>query len=352
LFRKAVHEVLHAQRTWASLLERFPQVVVLDSTTITLPAALAAEFPGCGGGHGGGEAAVKVQVQCDLRSGAVTALDAEPGRVCDAKSAARSQRLPPGTLRLSDLGYFDTEVFERLTSQGEFWLSRLLFGTAVFTPDGRPLALFRWLAAQPGPVVDQPILMGAQRRVACRLVAWRGPEGVPHRRRQKLIADTQRKDGRTPRAERWAWCDWLILVTHVPVDRLAPREIAVLCRARWQVELLFKRGKALGLVARLAGSVTRQLVPLWSRLRTVVLPSWLVLCSVWGELQGSLFKACRAIPRHAVLLIAAGSNRGALIDVIARRARLIRKTARQNKRKNPSTFELLEDPSRVGDSLT
>jgi hypothetical protein len=352
LFGKAMQEMVQSSRSLAPLLERFIQVVIVDSTTIVLPAALAAEFPGCGGGRGGGEAAVKLQTHFDLRHGALTAIDAEAGRICDAQSATQSRRLPPGSLRISDLGYFDTEVFGRLASQGVFWLSRLLFGTAVFTPRGHLPVLLDWLAGQPGRVIDQPILLGTQRRVPCRLVAWRVPEEVANRRRRKVIAAARAKDGRTPGAERLAWCDWTILVTNVPGDRLAPREMAVLSRARWQVELLFKRWKSLGLVARLSGSVTRQLVQLWSRLLAVVLQQWLLLGSVWGELHGSLLKASRALQRHAVLLIAALGSREALIAMIERLGRLIRKTARQNKRKNPSTFELLKDPARLGNSLT
>lgn len=352
LFRKAMQSVLGTKPALTSLLQRFAQVMVLDSTTIALPAELAARFPGCGGGHGGGDAAVKFQVQFDLRSGALTAIDAEAGRVCDAKSTAQSCPLPAGTLRISDLGYFDTEVFQRYAAQGVFWLSRLLFGTAVFTPDGQPLTLLRWLGEQPGVVVDQPIRLGTERKVPCRLVAWRVPEEVANRRRQKLFAESRRKDGRTPSAERLAWCDWMVWVTNVPADLLTPREIAVLYRARWQVELLFKRWKSLGLVAKLTGSVTRQLVQLWARLLAVVLQHWLLLTTVWGDLQGSLAKATRAIQRHAVLVIAALSDRDELTAVIRRLAALIRKTARQNQRRNPSTFQLLDDPSQLGYSLT
>ena len=49
------------------LLKRFPGgVYLLDSTTVSLPAALAADWQGCGGHAGQGEAAVKLQVQLGL----------------------------------------------------------------------------------------------------------------------------------------------------------------------------------------------------------------------------------------------------------------------------------------------
>jgi hypothetical protein len=104
LLVQAMQQKVGSSEALTALLERFPQVLLLDSTTISLPAELAASFPGCGGGNGGGEAAVKFHVQWDLRSGALTAMDPEPGRVCDVKSAAQTQPLPAGTLRISDQG--------------------------------------------------------------------------------------------------------------------------------------------------------------------------------------------------------------------------------------------------------
>jgi len=81
--------------------------------------------------------------------------------------------------------------------------------------------------------------------------------------RQEMV----RRKGREPSAARLAWCDWTILVTNVPVDLMTPAEAAVLYRARWQVELLFKRWKSQDLVAVLRGStVVRQMVGVWSRL--------------------------------------------------------------------------------------
>jgi hypothetical protein len=353
LFRKATQHVVKAQTTLAPLLERFPAVYLLDSSTVTLPDSLSDRFPGCGGSHGGGQAAMKLQVQWDLRSGTLDTIAIEPGRDCDYKTPLQQDPLAPGSLRITDLGYFDTEVFQRLARQGIYWISRLQFGTAVFTPEGQPLRLLEWLSRQPGPFVDQPILMGTERKVACRVVAWRLPEEVANRRRQKLIAEARRKDGRVPSKERLAWCDWTILVTNVPADLLTPQEVAILYRARWQVELLFKRWKSLGLIAELRGAtVVRQMVRLWSRLLAVMVQHWILLSCVWGDPRTSLAKVCEAIRSHALLLAVVVSDRVQLEAAIGRLRDILRVTAKQNKRKKPSTFELLNDASLLEYSLT
>lgn len=345
LCRRATQCIVKSQTPLAPLLDRFAAVLILDSTTTTLPDDLRERFPGCGGSHGGGQAALKLQVQWDLRSGAIDAVAIESGRDCDYKTSLQSAPLTPGSLRITDLGYFDTEVFQRLDQQHIYWLSRLQFGTNVFTPQGQRLSLLDWLGDQPGPFVDRPILMGTERKVACRIVAWRVPQEVANRRRQKLIAETRRKDGRVPSKERLAWCDWTILVTNVAAEKLTAKEIAVLYRARWQIELLFKRWKSLGLIAELSGStVVRQMIRLWSRLLAVLMQHWLLLSSVWGNPRCSLAKACEAIRRNALMLAAAVSEPEKLAVAIEELGVILRATVRQNKRKKPSTFELLNNP--------
>lgn len=353
LFREATRCVIKSQNVLASLLERFTAVWVLDSTGTALPDELRDRFPGCGGSHGGGQAAMKLQVQWDLRGGALEPIAIEPGRDCDYKTSLQSTPLAPGSLRITDLGYFDTEVFERYDQQGVFWISRLQYGTSLFDLDGQRLEVLEWLKQQPGTFVDQRVLMGTERKVPCRILAWRVPEEVANRRRQKLIAEARRKDGRTPSRERLAWCDWMILVTNVPKEMLTAKEAAVLYRARWQIELLFKRWKSLGLIAEMSGStVARQLVRVWSRLLAVLLQHWLVVSTAWGEPRLSLTKAWKAIRRHAVTLAGAIGDLKRMETAIGRIGMTLRTTAKQNKRKKPSTFELLVDPERLQYSLT
>jgi IS4 transposase len=360
LFRRAIQCVVSSEESLAPLLERFGKVLVLDSTTISLPAEMSSRFPGCGGSYGSGQAAMKLQVEWDLCRGAFQAMAIEPGRDCDYKTSLQQTPLPPGSLRIADLGYFDTKVFQQYSRDGVFWLSRLQFGTSVFPADERtltnnykPRQLLKWLAEQSKSIIDQPIRLGTELQVPCRLLAWRVPTEVADRRRQKLIVEARRKSGRTPSAERLAWCDWTILVTNVPADQLTPLEAAVLYRARWQVELLFKRWKSQGLVAQLSGAtVERQLVRLWSRLLAVLIQHWLVLTSVWGDPRHSLMKASEGIRRYATMLAATVPSTRQFTDILALLRRTIRVTARQNKRRYPSTFQLLNDPTLLDYSLT
>lgn len=353
LFCGGTKLVVGSDQALAPILERFRRVVVLDSSTITLPDSMREQFAGCGGSYGGGAAALKLQTELDLRSGALAHLEIEPGRSPDAATSRQQARHGPGSLRITDLGYFNVSVFAAMMAVGEHFLSRLQIGTGVRLGHGVLVDLLTWLAKQPGPFVDQPILLGQEQRLACRLIAWRLPEEQANRRRQKLRQEMLSKKGRVPSAERLAWCDWTILVTSVPVELLTPKEAAVLYRARWQVELLFKRWKSQDLVAVLSGSTEiRQMVRIWSRLLAALVQHWLVVATVWADPTKSLSKVCEAIRAFVGRLAASFACPVALQQVFAELRQTIAKTCRRNQRSKPGTFELLNNVALLDFCLT
>ena len=353
LFRGATQLVVGSDKALAPILERFTNVTMLDSSTFTLPDDEQEQFRGCGGSYGGGAAAMKLQTELDLRSGALAHVEIEPGRSPDGATSRQHARRGKGSLRISDLGYFNVLVFAAMMAADEHFLSRLQFGTTVLLRDGEAVDLLPWLAKQPGPFVDQPILLGQEQRLACRLIAWRLPREQANRRRRKLRQETMSKKGREPSAERLAWCDWTILVTSVPVEMLTPTEATVLYRARWQVELLFKRWKSQDLVAELSGSTAvRQMVRVWSRLLAAVVQHWLVIASVWGDPTKSLSKACEAVRAFAGRLAAALTRSAELARVLDDVRKTLAKTCGRDQRSKPGTFELLNDPSLLDFCLT
>lgn len=353
LFCEGTQLVVGSDRSLAPILERFTSVTVLDSSTIQLPPSMREEFAGCGGRCGFGQAALKVQTEWDLRSGALSHVAVEAGRCADGASERQWTRRGEGSLRIADLGYFNVAVFADMMAHGEHFLSRLQFGTAILSPAGHELDLLEWLAKQPGPFVDQPIQLSKGQRLACRLIAWRLPEEQVNRRRQKVRQEIQRRDGQEPSAERLAWCEWTILVTSVPPEMLTAAEAVVLYRARWQIELLFKRWKSQGLVAELSGAtVTRQMVRVWSRLLAALVQHWLIVTSAWGEPTKSLNKVGEAVRAFVARLASALLRPSEMAQVLGDLCRVIAKTCSRNRRTKPGTFELLNDASLLDFCLT
>jgi hypothetical protein len=349
LFRRAVRQRVQADRALAPLLERFPAVFLQDGTAVAVPDELRDRFPGCGGSHGAGRAVIKLQTRFDLKSGALDAVSIEAGRDCDQRTPLQWDTSTAGALRIADLGYFDTEVFRHLNNHHLFWISRLAFGTEISSRDGAPIARIEDLFAPAQGVVDREILMGKGAKIPCRIVAWRVPHEVAARRRRKLIAIARDKGNPPPSQKRLDWCDWMIFVTNVPRERLSPQEIGALYRARWQIELLFKRWKSLGAVAEMTGStVIRRLVRFWSRLLAMLVQHWVMQAGAWGDRRCSLPKAWEAIREHATHLASARGAAERLAEEIALVGRILEKTARRDKRKQPGTFELLNDPRLPG----
>jgi hypothetical protein len=353
LFRGATQLVVGSDRVLAPILERFTKVTLIDSSTITLPESMQEQYQGCGGSHGGGVAAMKLQTEFDLRSGALTHVEIEPGRSSDGGTCRQDVRHGKGSLRIADLGYFALSVFAAMTSAGEYFLSRLQYGTHVLLPGGVAVEVLKWLAQQPGPFVDVSVWLGQEQRLPCRLIAWRLPPEQADRRRRKLRQETIKKRGREPSAARLAWCDWTIMVTNVPLDLLTPKEAVVLYRARWQVELLFKRWKSQGLVAQLSGSTeVRQMVRVWARLLAVVVQHWLTVGSVWGDPTKSLHKVYEAVRAFVGRLAAALDCLEDLEKVLRAMSETFAKTCGRNKRSKAGTYEMLNDVARLGFCLT
>ena len=182
--QRATKMVVGSDQALAPILERFTDVIVLDGSTIALPDEHAGtSFAGCGGSYGSGAAAMKLQTELDLRSGAVTHVEIEPGRSPDGATSRQHARRGQGSLRITDLGYFNVAVFRRHGAGGRvFSLAFAVRHARRCCPSGRAVDLLPWLAKQPGPFVDRPIRAGQGTATAVpldRLASARGTGESP-----------------------------------------------------------------------------------------------------------------------------------------------------------------------------
>jgi Transposase DDE domain len=329
------------------ILEKFTAVIIGDSTTVTLPDEYQGEFPGCGGKTGSGKAAAKIQATWEIRAGDLAKLVVEPGRRSDAKSVAVEEPVVVGSLTIRDLGYFCLKRFRSIASQGGYWISRWQQGTAVFDRDGKPLDLLKFLREQPTAApVDVLIQLGSQERVACRLIALRAPQEIANRRRRAAYAKAQ-KHGRVSTQEHLDWCEWTVLVTNCMADLLTWKEVVVLYRMRWQIELMFKLWKSHNLLAehRERGTAVERMAVFWAKLIGVVLQHWLLLTSSGSGLCRSHWKAARVIRAWIVALTASLPAMDQLIRTLSAMAATIATIAnKKRQRKRPSLIQLLWNP--------
>ncbi len=342
----ALTTVVTADAAVAPLLARFAGVYVFDSTTIALPDALAAVWPGCGGRVPQGSAAArKVQAGVDLCSGRLLG-SLHAGRAQDQRAPHLTMPLPVGAVRLQDLGFFNLDRLAAWDGAGIFFLCRLGAGTVVLTADGQAWEAGRLLAAQAQAVVDRPVAVGQRTRLRCRLIAVRVPAVVAAERRRKRRAAAGRA-GQVPSAARRALADWTVLITNIPAGQLTVAEALVLARVRWQIELLLGRWKDGGQVdAWRSTQPWRILWEVYAKLIGQVVQHWVLLTGGGAAPERSWAKAAAVVRAEAPGLATALASRRRLLRWLHALARLLRPlSAVTPRRTRPATFQLLADPA-------
>lgn len=321
------------------ILERFVRVVVEDTTTITLPAALADVWFGCGAHR----AALKLHVGLDLRTGALQGLSLHDG--CAAENEAAPLALPPGSLWLADLGFFDLSYLATLSQRGVSWLLRYKTGTVIWGADGQ-----RWddVVAQLDTFgtdrVEQEVQLGTDRRVTARLLAVRVPQEVVDARRRRRYAQAKRH-GRTPSAAALALAAWTILITNVPPSLLTLDEALVVAKVRWQIELLFKLWKSHGQVdAWRSQNPWRILCEVYAKLLGMLVLHWVLVLCCWQYADRSLTKAAQMVQHHAWTLARSLRDHPQLVAILQDLQHWLSHGCRINKgNKRKHTYQLLMD---------
>ena len=330
------------------LLRRFRGVYLSDSTTLTLPASLARTFAGCGGGAGSDDpaaaAAAKVLLRIDLETGQATDVHLGAARTPDIRLLRQLPALPPGALHIADLGFFDADYLAGLTAALVWWLTRLPARICVRGTAGWQ-ELADWLTGLANTDVthwDGRLEVGKLSPVRARVLVERCPPEMAARRRQALY-DRMRKKGKTPGRRQLVLCDWWVLATNLPPERLRPAEASALYRSRWQLELVFKRWKSIGqLSVRAELSAARAECELYGRLLGVLVVNWLALTR-GGPLAGhSVWRAWQVVWEmldRIVLALAGVIPWDVVRGLLANRLDRIAKQPRRKKR--PSTRQRL-----------
>jgi len=343
-----VQETVIGRAVSLPLLERFAHVWVLDTTTISLPAAVAEVWPGCGGRPREGEAAVKVAVELDLVTGWLRGPALQAGRAADRTTpllAPDPARVPLG-LSIRDLGFFSLGQLAQEQAQGGRWLTRLMAGVVVTTVDGTTWRQPDLLRAHAVDRLDLPVRLGATAHLPARLLAKRVPATLARQRRRRLRREA-RKKGQRVSADRLALAGWTVLVTNAAPEQLTLDEALALLRARWHVEQLFDLWKTHGGLGRAASAQPwRVLAELYAKLIALVLQHWLLVHGDWAAPDRSLVKGARLVRRSVALLAVTFDCPRRLVGALRTLQDHLRQAGRLNTRKrHPNLWQRLADPT-------
>jgi hypothetical protein len=113
------------------------------------------------------------------------------------------------------------------------------------TEAGQPFPVLRWLRQRGDPEREwHGWCCWAGQRYAVRLVAAKLAPTATQRARRRARRKAQ-KAGRTITAPTLAVAGWLLLITTLDADTWSTADVLYVYRARWQVELVFKKMKQL-----------------------------------------------------------------------------------------------------------
>ena len=307
---ESVKCVLRGNPVSSAVLERFNGVYVEDSTVVELPASLQSVWAGCN------RSALKVSVRWELQQGGLEQVQLQHGREHDQHALLHHLPTPACALQLRDLGYFDLAALQAQADSGSYWVIRYKVGTQLFSPDAQPIDLLHHLAHSQTQAVDWPILLGAEARLACRLVAQAVAPEVLKQRRQEL-KNWQHKHQQTASPTKWALLGWDMYLTNAPLDLLSTSDVFEVAHVRWQIELLFKLWKSEGLLDTWrTDNPWRILCEVYAKLIAVIIQHWLILMGDGHDLSKSLVQMSRTIQKKAWHLAAVLSQPQALLRAL------------------------------------
>ena len=323
-----------------TLLTQFRAVNVFDSTGISLPACLAALFPGSGGDAS--PAALKLQLVVDFLTGTFSAIDITDGIHPDQTYANFLAPIAANSLNLFDLGYFTLKRLKGIMDKGAYFVCRFLHGTGLYDEKGDKIDLLHRLRHEDRQTFELWLQVGAATRLRCRLCCFRVPEEVANRRRQNA-RKAQAKKGRQPSKESLEFMAWTLLLTNATESMIPLTLVALLYALRWQIELIFKQWKSQAKLHQVSGvKRERVLVELYAKLIGLVLFQFLVMPLRSKDIDLSPMKAFQRVARKSrALATALRSVQRIQFWMRNLHAKLLKWATREKRKKRLSTVQML-----------
>ena len=185
----------------------------------------------------------RLQLAYDLMAGRMHQVDVTDRR--GGEHLARYQ-WPAGAVIVADRGYgYRRSVATAMRQQADVVVRIHPATFPLETEEGHPFNVLRWLRHRGGPEREWHGWCGWEgRRYPVRLVAAKLTPAAAQQARRRQRRKAQ-KAGRTLTTPTRAVAGWLLVITTLDVRTWSAADVLYVYRARWQVELVFKKMKQL-----------------------------------------------------------------------------------------------------------
>jgi hypothetical protein len=224
------------------LCKLFKQVILQDSSALSLPDCLVKEFPG-NVSRGKQKAVARLQCIINITKMKWLHLSLDPYTKNDQSAIGTAlPYLKKGDLLIRDLGYFSLKAIPEIEKRKAFFINRLRYGITLYNEKGKEIT-WKDLSRKKG-VVDCNVLIGKKDKIGVRIVMIPLPKAIVNERIRKAKQD---RDKRLNHSEDYyKWIAYNIFITNVEEATLSGKEIAEVYRIRWQIEIVFKSWKSGG----------------------------------------------------------------------------------------------------------
>lgn len=336
-----------AQQAHLPALNSFSEIKITDSSGLTLPDALAEQFPGFGGN--GTASGLKLQAVMDYLQGQFERLEVTASTRNDQAYQGHVARIHQAGLYLQDLGYFRLDHFHRIHEAGAYFISRLHSNTSLLDPATREvLDLSSHLEHVEASSFECRALLGRHPRVPVRVIAHRVPASVGRQRVRQVKKQAQKK-GYQARARTKTLQYWTIYVTNLSQSYTADA-VHWMYRLRWQIELFFKLCKSEAKLASISAKTngSRVLCEIYAKLIGVLLllfAATRTLAHALARERLSLHKAYVEFKNRAYQFLQALSSRYKLKQFLQHLQRSWRHHALKdsNRKTKKSTYDKLRE---------
>lgn len=230
-------------------LKNFSSVMIKDSTRFQVPAHFKEAYPGYGGGAS--EAAAHVQFEYDVLGGKAVDLHITDALHADNTDAIETtEMIQEGSLILRDLGYFSSEILQKIEEGNAYYISRMKSNMTICEKNKNGCyqevclkKIYTKMKRYAIPYKELDAFIG-EKKIPVRLVVELMPKQEVNKRLAKA-GKVARKRGKTVTEQYKTRAALNIFVTNVPKEWLPTDQIRTLYRLRWQIEIRFKTWKSL-----------------------------------------------------------------------------------------------------------